>query len=261
MFCATFALLPEWSFVHNRREVDARGTKKVFARFLKGFFAVLPLLIGLSPAFAAKPADLFQDMKEKLDREALEQALEAPESGQPLGEVAVVDEQGWKRVSSKEGGFDVLMPGEPSFTHTIKDTRVGEVEENLFEYASKAGDFAVEYTDLPGIAVLLGGTKAILRKVKGELLKNEKGKQVEYFRIKQEGEKGAELAYTTQTQVGRARFFLVDKRLYVVVASVAKQGGDTQRITAFLDSFSFSKRTFQRKPHKYIDIQQDTLLE
>lgn len=224
------------------------------------FLSSVVAAIGTS-AFAASPSDLFRDLREKLDREAMEGALEKGPVPTDSRETGPADEEGWIQLSSKDGGFEILFSGIPAYKRTLKDTRVGEVEENLFELSTDDGDFAVEYTDLPGIAVLLGGTKAILRKVKGELLKNEKGRELEYFRMEQDDERGAELAYRTKTRLGRARLFLVDKRLYVVVASVDEARGDRRVINKFLDSFSFLKRKFQRKPHKYIDIQQDTLLQ
>lgn len=233
------------------------------ARFHLTCLVLLAALALPRAVCAEDSADAFRDLRQRLDREATQEALgqrhdRAREEGARRGGQ---DEEGWIPFESKEGGFEVLMPGVPRYKHAVKETRVGEVEENLFELSADEGDFAVEYTDLPGIAVLLGGTKAILRRVKSELLKNEEGRELQYFRKKLYGEKGAELVYRTKDALGGARFFLVDKRLFVIVATVDEAQGDKRLIGKFLDSFSFLKQTYPRKPHKYIELLRDSLVD
>jgi hypothetical protein len=79
----------------------------------------------------------------------------------------------WKTFTSPDGGFSILMPGTPTLTQHHRDSVVGTIRENTYALKTSSGEYSVEYTDLPGMAVSLGGKGTILEKAKEGLLKEE----------------------------------------------------------------------------------------
>ncbi|MCC6272340.1 MAG: hypothetical protein IT572_02635 [Deltaproteobacteria bacterium] len=142
----------------------------------------------------------------------------------------------WQTFSSPEGNFSVAMPGNPQLTQSVHKSFVGAVKESTYTIKAGGVTYSASYSELPGIAVALGGSHTIFNKAKDGLLKEAGGSENAFNEINLGKNEGRELSFTLNGGGGgKARFFLVDKRLYVIVAS-----GPTSAAAAmskFLNSF------------------------
>ncbi len=127
----------------------------------------------------------------------------------------------WQVFSSSAGGFSVSMPGTPSLSRDTHKSFVGSIQENTYSLQTPSGNYSVEYSDLPGIAVSMGGEHTIFDKAKEGLLKNVGGTQTSFSPVNSAGHSGMELSFQVPASgsSGKARFFLVQKRLYVLVGT------------------------------------------
>ncbi|TAE58741.1 MAG: hypothetical protein EAZ76_06940 [Nostocales cyanobacterium] len=160
----------------------------------------------------------------------------------------------WSVFSSAEGGFRILMPGEPQFTKQQVKTKTGEVDVNLFSVERKGEgtkytvayiDYPQEYIDLLSKRNLVAqaidtGKKTALDKAKGSIISEEK--------ITLDGYEGKEVNYTKPGDiVVKHRIFLVGTRLYQVTAETTKEKQKflTKSISGFCDSFKLLPRSEQ----------------
>jgi len=149
--------------------------------------------------------------------------------------VAAVD---WKDFSSTEGGFAILMPGEPAqSTETVK-TAAGDMSMHIYMLELKNSAYGVIYTDMPSMfqqmpnaadKLLDGGRDGAVAQMKGKLVSEQA--------ISIGRHPGRELHIDSDRAVIVARIFLVDLRLYQVLAILPKGQSPTDDTTKFLDSF------------------------
>ena len=145
-----------------------------------------------------------------------------------------LEASGWKAFTSTEGGFSVLMPGNPKLHEDAHKSFVGVIREHTYTVTTRDGDYSVEYSDLPGIAVDLGGSGTIFNKAKEGVLKDNGGAETHFSSISLRKHPGKELNFQVPGKdSGKARFFLVEKRLYVLVATSSNPGN----VEKFLNSF------------------------
>ena len=164
-------------------------------------------------------------------------------------------EEAWRPFESEEGGFGILFPGEPLFKQSVRDTVFGDIEERHYEISTEEGEFSAEYNDLPLLISLLATDRMIFRRAKDALLKELKGKEIYFVRVKHDKLGGMEIGFKTKKKMGIARLYMQKRRLYVLVATVPKKGGDAANTSKFIDSFELVKKR-RHKPHKYIDMKQ-----
>lgn len=149
----------------------------------------------------------------------------------------------WQRVHSKYGYYSVSMPGKPKFSKTSTPSPVGRIPEEICEYQDSRLNLTAEVSKLPGIAVFFGGSKTILSKASQAYLKHEKGTLTSSRKLTLQGYPGKEILYQAKTKAGRAvigtaRFYLVQKNLYVLVANTYNDNPDHTGAKEFLDSFT-----------------------
>lgn len=138
---------------------------------------------------------------------------------------------------SKSAGFSADFPTPPQARTVDEKTTVGTIVEHFYSSKGPKGKFTVEFSKLPGIAVFFGGHNTIYNKAREAFLKKTGAKQISFNKITIQGEKAAELSFTTATGVpGKAHFILIKKRFYVVTANSSE--GNTP-IDQFLNSFKF----------------------
>jgi len=130
----------------------------------------------------------------------------------------------WVTLTSSEGGFSISMPGKAKLTTGVHKSFVGSIAENTFSVKTANGNYSIEYSNLPGIAVSMGGEKTIYNKTKENLLKVLGGQEISFSPTSFSGHSGMELTFIIPSYniSGTARFYLVEKRLYVLVASNKK---------------------------------------
>ncbi|KAB2840225.1 hypothetical protein F9K50_06180 [bacterium] len=142
----------------------------------------------------------------------------------------------WQTFSPPAGNFSVSMPGKPQLTQSVHKSFVGAVKESTYTAKSGGVTYSASYSELPGIAVTLGGSHTIFNKAKDGLLKEAGGSENAFNKISLGKNEGRELSFTLNGGgSGKARFFLVDKRLYVIVASGTS--GASAGVDRFLNSF------------------------
>lgn len=178
---------------------------------------------------------------------------EEPEGPEAEGQPGVEDV--WQPFESEDGKFEILFPGEPVFKKSIRGTVFGNIEERHYEISTEEGEFSAEYNDLPLLISLLATDRMIYRRAKDALLEELKATEVYFAKVGRDGLPGMEIGFETKKDVGIARLYMKKKRLYVLVATVPKKGGDASNISRFIDSFEHTKKR-RRKPHKYIDMRQ-----
>lgn len=150
---------------------------------------------------------------------------------------------GWRVFESEEGGFRVEMPGEPAASQTFEKTFVGGVTNHLFTVQLPSEEFTVEYSDLPHLALVLGGPTTILKKAKEALLKDVRSDELTFRLLRAKENDRAELSYVGHADdnpgvSGFARFFLKGDRIYVVHVMLTNgQRIDPQKVSRFLGSF------------------------
>ena len=142
---------------------------------------------------------------------------------------------------SPEGAFSIQIPGKPSFSTENHKSFVGSVKESTYRWQGKTGNYSVSFSELPGVSVTLGGAGTIYGKAKEGLLKEAGGKEVSFSEIPFEEKSGRELVFEIPANgdgpkmMGKARFFLKEKRLYVLVATSPNKV--SSQVDSFLQSF------------------------
>lgn len=152
-------------------------------------------------------------------------------------------EEFWKPFVSKEGGFSILMPAVPSFKKVSHKSFVGTVEENTFQVKSGAETFVIEYSDIPKTALFLSGPDTVFNETKEGLLNDLRGVLLQFDSITFQENPGKLLTFKILAQgkdsnemIGKAKFFLVNQRLYVLVG-IAPRSSHTSNLDRFLNSF------------------------
>lgn len=161
-----------------------------------------------------------------------------------LSQTTKAEEGHWRVFRSEAGGFAVEMPGEPSASQTVDKSLLGEVTAHLFTVALPSEEFTAEYSDLPHLALALGGPSTILKKAKQALLEDVGGEEVAFRLMKDSKNARAELSYVGSQKAnpgvtGFARFYLRGERLYVLHIVLSNgQRIDPERVIRFLGSFA-----------------------
>lgn len=146
----------------------------------------------------------------------------------------------WVTFDSKEAGFSVEMPTQPTPSTLVTSSFIGDVTSHLF--TSWEGDvkLTVDYSQIPGFALRFAGADTIYDHARGALLKQTWSKPVSFQDVTVNGKPGKQLVYDTPPVPGKpeftgiASFFLIGDRLYVADATVPKgeSEADAQRFLA-----------------------------
>jgi len=142
-----------------------------------------------------------------------------------------------------EGGFSISMPGEPRLEQVNHKSIAGNVKEYSYTFENETEKYGTSYTPLPGIAFEFLSNDALLNKARKGFLKATGARQVSYKKIVSEGTDGTELEFQlppvndAAATSGKARFYIVDKKLYILrIMSVRGADGDAL-IDRYLNSF------------------------
>jgi len=148
----------------------------------------------------------------------------------------------WQTLEVSEGGFSVLMRPQPTFLKMPVDTPAGRTMAHLYSSDRPDAYFAVGYTDYPVAAVLgvppdelfAGIRDTWIRRINGRLLMSGPVRlNRQYPGLEFTGEGRVKDADTFL----HARVYLVDQRLYQVVAMGRKGEISQGVINRFLASF------------------------
>lgn len=147
--------------------------------------------------------------------------------------------------TSSEGGFSIWMPAEPSLQEIIHKSFAGNVVEKTYTVKTESQEFSVSYSRLPTLAFATQSTKALFNRAKDGFIKDTHSQELSFEKIDSAGQQGRELTFQIVNKdriidaVGKARFYLVDRTIYVVMAIESNYDGQEKIIRQFLDSFKF----------------------
>jgi hypothetical protein len=148
----------------------------------------------------------------------------------------------WQTLTVHEGGFSILMRGQPQYQRQALDTPAGRMEAHLYSWEGPDAYFAVGYSDYP-LAFVFGGPQEELfagvrdtwvRRLEGRLTSEDDritaGRYPGYA-FSAQGKAQSDDAFLD------ARLYLVDQRLYQVVAITRRQAVSQGTVNRYLDSF------------------------
>ena len=148
----------------------------------------------------------------------------------------------WHELAVSEGGFSILMRPEPYYAKQQVDTPAGRMLAHLYSSDRRDAYFAVGYSDYP-LALVMGTAPDALfagirdtwvRRIEGRLVAGDRvtlAKQHPGLEFVAEGKIQGEDAFL------HARLFLVDQRLYQIVA-IGRKGEVAQGlVNRYLNSF------------------------
>jgi hypothetical protein len=150
---------------------------------------------------------------------------------------------GWKLLTSKEGGFEVALPGTPIKSEQRVKTATGQLDVTVFALeAGRDTTYVVSYSDLPADEVKPGRETKRLNFARDGAVANARGKLRSEKKITLDGHPGRELVIETRTDVViRMRVYAVKQRLYQVVAMGPGAFHQSKDAALFLDSFRLLK--------------------
>ncbi|MFB2895904.1 hypothetical protein ACE1CI_23590 [Aerosakkonemataceae cyanobacterium BLCC-F50] len=146
--------------------------------------------------------------------------------------ILLTQQASWNEFSSEKGRFAVSMPGTPKEeTETNQDGST----EHSFSLISDDSAFLIHYSDIPDIENLSKEEiTTLLDKAPNDFAKDAKAKLINAQTVSLDGHPGKEFELKLKEGInGKGRVYLVNQRLYIVLAMAAKP--ENQQI--FLDSF------------------------
>jgi hypothetical protein len=145
----------------------------------------------------------------------------------------------WKVHESKEGGFEVALPGLALETKQVAKTGLGTLEVTMLLLESKkdGAAYLVSFAEFPEGAFKGGDNDKRLDAARAGAVASAKGKLKTEKKITLGKHPGRELLIENDKGMVRTRIYAVDQKLYQTVVSGAKafvQGKDAER---FFESF------------------------
>jgi len=148
----------------------------------------------------------------------------------------------WQEMTISEGGFSVLMRGQARYVRQPVDTPGGKTSAHLYSSDRPDAFFAVGYSDYPLAFVLASKPEELLTGVRDTWIRRIDGKLLISSPVKLQGQYSG-IEFTGEGTVKgepaflQARVFLVDQRLYQVIA-MARKGQIAQGVlNRYLNSF------------------------
>jgi hypothetical protein len=147
----------------------------------------------------------------------------------------------WQKFQSPEGRFSVLLPGRPKEEVTTITTAVGPVAYHYYSVDLQNGFYGVGYSDFPVDPVAVSGLDSVLNGARNGALANMQAKLVSEQNIEIQGQRGRELimlAYDGKVTL-KVRMFVVNSRLFMVMAGTSTRMFISDDLERFFGSFSF----------------------
>ncbi|WP_017661184.1 hypothetical protein [Baaleninema simplex] len=160
----------------------------------------------------------------------------------PPGSVVLAqDSSHWQVFASQEGRFQVMMP-EPPRTSTESVSFPGEpIALHAFAAKDSQSEYLVTYSDYPNEFIArMGEPTQFLQAVKQGFLSGIEASEEFSSALQLEGYPALEVEYTTpEGAAGFARFYLVNSRLYQVIATSRENasGDFSENADRFFASF------------------------
>ena len=144
----------------------------------------------------------------------------------------------WKEFRSAEGGFTILLPGDPSFDKKAMTTDFGSIDMHMYTVTTDNMYCSVAFYDVP----------AGVKKPVDQLLDDTCTGFVKGANLSEKAERRAIMlgAHHGRELIGEspdgafllmARYYLVDKRIYLVMVGTAIAEASSPEVGRYLDSF------------------------
>ena len=147
----------------------------------------------------------------------------------------------WHELAIAEGGFKVLMRGQPRYAKQEGQTPVGKMYSHVYSSERPDAYYAVGYSDFPVAYALGTNREEILKGVRDGWVRRIEGKVVASGPTRLDGYDGIDFAAEGRSKGGEAwlqgRLYLVDQRLYQVIAMGRKGEVAQGTLNRFLNSF------------------------
>ena len=156
---------------------------------------------------------------------------------------AACGESEWRPMEIPEGGFRVLMRGQPHVAKQDVETPAGRMAAHLYSSDRPTSYYAVGYSDYPLAFAVTENPDAIFKGVRDTWLRRVAGRAVGPDRKLTLSGKHPGLEFTAEGNAKgspayvQARLFLVDQRLYQVIALGLKNQVPQGEVNRFLQSF------------------------
>lgn len=145
----------------------------------------------------------------------------------------------WERFRSEEGGFAVLMAGIPDERKIEEEVAGSRVVSRYFSCGRGGVLYAVAYVDLPVGQVQQTGVGELLDQARQALAGRVQGKALEEEEVALEGHPGRRWKFAAgDGSLLQARSFLVDQRLYTLMAGMEEESASQAEVGAFFASFT-----------------------
>lgn len=160
-----------------------------------------------------------------------------------LAAVAACTQSDWRELAVSDAGFRVLMRGEAHYVRQDLDTPAGKMSAHLYSSDRPDSYFAVGYSDYP-LALIVGARPeqvfagvrdTWVRRIEGKLISSDRelslaGKYPGMEFIAEGKTKGADTFV-------QARLYLVEQRLFQVIAMGRKNEVPQGTVNRYLNSF------------------------
>lgn len=158
----------------------------------------------------------------------------------------------WQELVISDGGFAILMRGPPQYVSQQLDSPPGRMSAHLYSSDRPDAYFAVGYTDYPLAIAVTSAPDPIFEGARDTWVKRIKGNLVSTSPLKLAGKYPgvqftAQGTYQDRPTLIEARLYLVDQRLYQIVA-MTRQGEIAQGVVnRYLDSFRLIPVTYTER--------------
>jgi hypothetical protein len=149
----------------------------------------------------------------------------------------------WRTLTASGAGFSVLMRGEPHYTKQAIDTPAGRMIAHLYSSDRPESYYAVGYADYPLALVVGSPPEQVFGGVRDTWVKRVGGRLVASDNTLKLDGKYPGVGFTAEGRMQdaetfvQARLFLVDQRLYQLVAMGRKAEVPQGTVNRFLNSF------------------------
>jgi hypothetical protein len=153
--------------------------------------------------------------------------------------------QRWQSYSSTAGGFSVSMPGVPTYSKETLHPAGMTVDLHKFKlvFDGESLGYSVMYADFPAQIARAVGPEKLLDFAQSGATMDPGVRLIARRGISLGVNPGREISVETSNGlVCKDRFYVVNQRLYQVIAAVPKADKLSSDMTRFLDSFRLLKR-------------------
>lgn len=155
----------------------------------------------------------------------------------------------WKRFSSSEGNFSILMPGTPQEDKQTVNTKTGTIEVHTFTVTRQQEEvkYTVSYTEYPEQYIELLHRNNLVEKAlengKNTAMQKANATLVSETEISLGSSLGREIHYKKPgDKIVKHRIYLVNKRLYQIIVETTKKREKylTKSMADFFSSFNLT---------------------